>query len=100
VRSLYTFRSSVFVFNATEVGGPDRPTPKKPWDREANEDAAMSAEAGVASTAGAAAASIAASAAAAQANIYNRLASTLGERGYASRRYLASSITQLYEVNC
>ena len=100
MRSLYNFRSSVFVFNATEVGGPDRPIPEKPRDREGTEDAAMSAEAGVASTAGAAAASLAASAAAAQANIYNRLTSALGERGYASRPYLASSITQLCEDNC
>lgn len=55
------------------LGGPDRPTPKKPQDRAVTGDAAMSVEAGVASIAGAAAA--------AQANIYNRLTSALGERG-------------------
>jgi len=59
------------------VGGPDRPIPER-IALEKTKSAEDDANGGVQSTA----AGIAASAVAVQANLYNRLTSALGERGY------------------
>ena len=59
------------------VGGPDRPIPER-IALEKTKSAEDDANGGVQSTA----AGLAASAVAVQANLYNRLTSALGERGY------------------
>jgi len=59
------------------VGGPDRPIPER-IALEKTKSAEDDANGGVQSTA----AGIAASAVAVQANLYNKLTSALGERGY------------------
>jgi len=81
---LFVFAATSFFFSQKShltheitVGGPDRPIPER-IALEKTRSAEDDANGGVQSTA----AGLAASAVAVQANIYNRLTSALGERGY------------------